>query len=294
MTAPVSDTSTTARQPKMIPNPMYCDKCDGRGYLVGDAEWEPYAVQCDACKDRRAINMRLADVIRGADRVVIYNDPESNDGPHRVTLSNEDRGRLVAALAPASAAVRAGTVPSERAQEMRNAIDMIEGAMMGLGDFVDLPELFDGARDEMEIAPRMTVGQMRRVCAALQECTRIINSDEYIIAAVGAPSKEQIARVIFEHAVGLRHWDNEFYAGDRAGCLDTAQAILALKRDHSSPDLGRAAPSRSERIAESTVYRIIRMGVTLSEPQAKIVRELLAEEFRECLYGSQYSHDEVC
>lgn len=40
-------------EPKMIPNPLYCEKCDGRGYLVADAEWEPYAVQCDACADRR-------------------------------------------------------------------------------------------------------------------------------------------------------------------------------------------------------------------------------------------------
>jgi len=41
------------KQPKMIPNPLYCDRCEGRGYLVGDAEWEPYAVQCHACKDCR-------------------------------------------------------------------------------------------------------------------------------------------------------------------------------------------------------------------------------------------------
>jgi len=42
-----------ASQPKTIPNPLYCDRCDGRGYVVYDAEWDPYAVQCDACKDRR-------------------------------------------------------------------------------------------------------------------------------------------------------------------------------------------------------------------------------------------------
>lgn len=43
----------TERQPRMIPNPTYCERCDGLGYLVGDAEWEPYAVQCPACADRR-------------------------------------------------------------------------------------------------------------------------------------------------------------------------------------------------------------------------------------------------
>jgi hypothetical protein len=36
----------TARQPRMIPNPLYCERCDKYGYRVIDAEWEPYAVQC--------------------------------------------------------------------------------------------------------------------------------------------------------------------------------------------------------------------------------------------------------
>ena len=70
----------------------------------------------------------------------------------------------------------------EIVREMRDAIDGIEGALMGLGDFVDLPKLFDGCRDDMEIAPRMTVGEMRRVCAALKKCTHIINSPEYEIS----------------------------------------------------------------------------------------------------------------
>ena len=47
------DCDMSDAQPKMIPNPLYCDRCEGRGYLVADAEWEPYAVQCDECKDRR-------------------------------------------------------------------------------------------------------------------------------------------------------------------------------------------------------------------------------------------------
>lgn len=67
----------------------------------------------------------------------------------------------------------------EKALQMRNAIDMIEGALMGLGDFVELPRLFADASDELIIAPKMTVGGMRRVSSALAECTRIINSDEF-------------------------------------------------------------------------------------------------------------------
>ncbi len=66
-----------------------------------------------------------------------------------------------------------------KALKMRNAIDMIEGALMGLGDFVDLPALFEGSPDGLELRPKMTIGEVRRVCTALSECTRIINSEEF-------------------------------------------------------------------------------------------------------------------
>lgn len=52
-TASVALNRDMKQEPKTLPNPLYCERCDGRGYLVADAEWEPYAVQCDACKDRR-------------------------------------------------------------------------------------------------------------------------------------------------------------------------------------------------------------------------------------------------
>jgi hypothetical protein len=42
------------KQPKTIPNPLYCDRCQGRGYLVVDAEWEPIAVECPDCAIARA------------------------------------------------------------------------------------------------------------------------------------------------------------------------------------------------------------------------------------------------
>jgi hypothetical protein len=41
------------KQPKMIPNPLYCARCEGYGYLVCDAEWEPIAVQCGDCAHKR-------------------------------------------------------------------------------------------------------------------------------------------------------------------------------------------------------------------------------------------------
>ena len=45
----------TQPQPRTIPNPLWCDRCEGRGYLVADTEWEPYAVQCPDCRERRAL-----------------------------------------------------------------------------------------------------------------------------------------------------------------------------------------------------------------------------------------------
>ena len=68
---------------------------------------------------------------------------------------------------------------SEKALQMRDAIDMIEGALMGYGELVDLPDTFDGTADSLRIRPLVTVGEMRRVCIALAECTRIINDAEF-------------------------------------------------------------------------------------------------------------------
>jgi hypothetical protein len=63
-------------------------------------------------------------------------------------------------------------------REMRNAIDMIEGALMGFGDLVDMPALYEGQRDDLQLRVPVTLGEVRRVCTALSECTRIINTDE--------------------------------------------------------------------------------------------------------------------
>jgi hypothetical protein len=66
MTAKPSAGELAKQQPRFIPNPLWCSECDGRGYLVVDAEWEPHAVQCQACKDRRSAPAQTgADVVRG-------------------------------------------------------------------------------------------------------------------------------------------------------------------------------------------------------------------------------------
>lgn len=70
---------------------------------------------------------------------------------------------------------------AEKSLEMRNAIDMIEGALMGLGDLVDLPARWGEPRMGDHVRPLLDVNasQVYRVCDALSECTRIINSDKY-------------------------------------------------------------------------------------------------------------------
>jgi hypothetical protein len=66
-----------------------------------------------------------------------------------------------------------------KAMEMRHAIDQIELAVMGLGEFVALPKIFDGASDDLIVMPKLKLAEVRRVCRALTECTRIINSPEF-------------------------------------------------------------------------------------------------------------------
>lgn len=69
----------------------------------------------------------------------------------------------------------------QKLRDMRNAIDQIESALMGFGDLVDLPGKWGVPRHRPELGVKLptTCGQVYRVCDALAECTRIINSDEY-------------------------------------------------------------------------------------------------------------------
>lgn len=69
----------------------------------------------------------------------------------------------------------------QKLRDMRNAIDQIESALMGFGDLVDLPKAWGEPRHRPELGVKLpvTAGQVYRVCDALAECTRIINSEEY-------------------------------------------------------------------------------------------------------------------
>ena len=64
-------------------------------------------------------------------------------------------------------------------QEMRHAIDQVELAFQGLGDFPELPRIFEGASDDLIISPKLKLGDVRRLCSAMAECTRIINCPHF-------------------------------------------------------------------------------------------------------------------
>jgi hypothetical protein len=75
---------TEDQQPRMIPNPLWCDRCEGCGYLVVDAEWEPYAVQCRECADRRHKDHSARDLFAMAALVGMGTwSPNGDDGISR-------------------------------------------------------------------------------------------------------------------------------------------------------------------------------------------------------------------
>ena len=71
----------------------------------------------------------------------------------------------------------------QKAKDMRNAIDRMELALMGFGDLVELPRRWGEPRMGNHVRPllELNAGQVYEVCDALEELTRIINSNEYII-----------------------------------------------------------------------------------------------------------------
>jgi len=69
----------------------------------------------------------------------------------------------------------------EKAQAMRHAIDMMEGALMGAESLTGLPEKWGEPRHRPEImvSPAMTAGEVYRIYDAMTELTRIINSPDF-------------------------------------------------------------------------------------------------------------------
>jgi hypothetical protein len=71
----------------------------------------------------------------------------------------------------------------EKARDMRSAIDVMELAMMGWPELTECPEKWGEPRhrDDLGVKIPGTCGQVYRICDALAELTRIINSDEYAV-----------------------------------------------------------------------------------------------------------------
>lgn len=89
--------------------------------------------------------------------------------------------------------------PDNRALEMRNAIDMMEGALMRWPELMDLPEKWatgGGERHRRELGLRDiegNCGQLYDVYDALAELTRIINSPEFSqepLRSIETPARE--------------------------------------------------------------------------------------------------------
>lgn len=66
-----------------------------------------------------------------------------------------------------------------KAMEMRNAIDAIDLALHGDVDWARLSELWSHSADDFTIKVLMTLGELRQLCIARDQCNRIINSPEY-------------------------------------------------------------------------------------------------------------------
>lgn len=67
----------------------------------------------------------------------------------------------------------------QKALEMRTALDGIELALMGVGDWTALRTLWRDARNDLNIKVEMPVASLRQLCDALDECNRIVNEPEY-------------------------------------------------------------------------------------------------------------------
>jgi hypothetical protein len=73
---------------------------------------------------------------------------------------------------------------AEKAVRMRHAIDAMELALHGAPSLVELPEKWGDPRhrDTLGVTPKMTAGEVYRICDALAELTRIMNDAGYEIS----------------------------------------------------------------------------------------------------------------
>jgi hypothetical protein len=76
----------------------------------------------------------------------------------------------------------------QKALDMRQALDLLEGALMRFGDLVDYPTKWGEPvlRRAVTVTIRVNAGQIYDVCAALAEATRIVNDEDYAPKALGA------------------------------------------------------------------------------------------------------------
>jgi hypothetical protein len=70
---------------------------------------------------------------------------------------------------------------AQKARDMRNSIDAMEIALMGWPELINLPKTWGEPRHRPGLGVKVpgTTAQVYRICDALAELTRIINSDEY-------------------------------------------------------------------------------------------------------------------
>lgn len=132
----------------------------------------------------------------------------------------------------------------EKARDMRNAIDMIEGALMRWPELMDLPEKWGDPRHHRELGLRDikgNCGQLYDVYDGLAECTRIINSDEYIVSdAAPVPDgrgdiiKQLDAIIYFARKNSEAGPDRETWAEHARKCTEF--------RDVLSPPTGEGKP----------------------------------------------------
>lgn len=73
--------------------------------------------------------------------------------------------------------------PEQKAKDMRSAIDAMELAMMDLPEMIELPQRWGEPRfgDHVIAHIYIPASKVYRICDALEELTRIINSDEYAV-----------------------------------------------------------------------------------------------------------------